>query len=288
MFTLTITDDRKESLRINDLKVYATIKAEGMSGMSARVNTDAIPTADVHEINGSYADLRNIVLTIKVLTDIEENRTRLYRYFRIKHDINLRYVCGDRDLCIGGIVESIDFNPWTKDVQAQVSILCKQPYWEDAQVMISDISRLEKLFEFPFCIDLEEPKEFARLKDDIVQTVYNTGDVDTGIIVILRSAGTVKNPEVYAVDERKTMYINMTMKHGDEIIINTKPGEKSVKLTRDGKTRNIIHLLRKDQNAKKSNWFVLKSGENRFAYMAETGSEFLEVQIKHANRYQGV
>lgn len=285
MFTLQVITESEERLDINDLVNFATISADGMASINANISTVAIPNVDRSIVTGSYVEKRNIVLGIKPLCDVEEKRQLIYRFFRIKHYVTLRYCFGERNVTIKGIVESIDLNPWSADVMLQISIICDQPFWEDAVFMITDISRLEKLFEFPFSIEI--PVEIARYNDDIVRTVLNTGDVDTGVVISLRATDIVINPEIYSIDERKTIKLNTIMIGGDTITIDTRPGSKSIKLVRAGEVRNIINLIER-KNTTKNNWFVLSAGENRFAYMAQQGSEFLEVSIEHANLYQGV
>lgn len=288
MFDLFIDNGILSPININDAKIYATIEATGMSAMDAVVNTESIPTTDAYVENGSHANIRNIVLSIKPLKDIEQNRTKLYDYFQIKHKVKLRYMTDDKDYMISGIVETIDLNPFSSNVIIQVSILCPQPYWEDALKMITDISRITKLFEFPFSIEGDSPIEVSRINDDVIQIVNNIGNVDTGVIVKLLALGTVVNPEIYSVDERKMMKLNITLHIGDEVYINTNSGNKSIKLKRDGKIINIINKLVRDSNSVDAHWFVLHTGLNRFVCLAEDGSEFMEATVEHANKYQGI
>lgn len=288
MFNLFIDNGILSPININDAKTYATIEAAGMAAMDAVVNTESIPTTDAYVENGAHANIRNIVLSIKPLIDIELSRTKLYDYFQIKHKVSLRYIMDDKDYTISGIVETIDLNPFSSNVVIQVSILCPQPYWEDALKMITDISRITKLFEFPFSIESNNPIEVSRINSDIVKIVKNVGNVDTGVIVKILALGTVVNPEIYSVDERKMMKINITLHVGDEVYINTNAGSKSIKLKRDGKISNIINKLARNPNSLDTHWFVLHTGLNRFACLADDGSEFMEVTVEHSNKYQGV
>ncbi len=288
MFDLYVDNGLLSPINLNDAKTYATIEAAGIAAMEATVNTEPIPTTDAYVENGAHANIRNIVLSIKPLEDIELNRTKLYDYFQIKHEVKLRYLMDDKDYTISGIVETIDLNPFSSSVVIQVSILCPHPYWEDAYKMITDISRITKLFEFPFSIEADQPIEVSRINDEIIQIVNNVGNVDTGIIVKIVATGTVINPEIYSVDERKMMKLNITLRTGDEIYINTNSGSKSIKLKRDGKIKNIINTLVRDPNSVDAHWFVLHTGLNRFACLAEDGSEFMETTVEHANKYQGV
>ena len=74
-----------------------------------------------------------------------------------------------------------------------------------------------------------------------------------------------------------------SLRAGDDIVISTSVGSKSVKLVRDGDTINILNCL-----GKNSRWFELTRGENIFAYTAEDGLENINVVIENRARYEGV
>ena len=69
---------------------------------------------------------------------------------------------------------------------------------------------------------------------------------------------------------------------GDEIVINTMKGEKSIVLIREGIMINILNCLSKD-----SDWFTLSKGDNVFAFTAEEGLDSLQFYIENYIVYEG-
>lgn len=60
-------------------------------------------------------------------------------------------------------------------------------------------------------------------------------------------------------------------------------GEKFIYLQRNGETKSILTCL--DKNV---DWINLVSGDNHFAYVAESGIEYINFQIKYLLYYQGI
>ena len=70
---------------------------------------------------------------------------------------------------------------------------------------------------------------------------------------------------------------------GDDIIINTLKGEKSITLVRSGVSYNILNCL--DKN---TDWFTLVKGDNIFAFTADSGVTNLQFRIENKVIYEGV
>ncbi|WP_027297041.1 phage tail domain-containing protein [Robinsoniella sp. KNHs210] len=118
-------------------------------------------------------------------------------------------------------------------MQAQISILCPQPYFKSIDELVKEFSSTESLFEFPFAI--EKPGiEFSRMTILAKENIINQGDAETGVVIELFSQGTVINPVIYNLTTRETLKLKVTMQTADLIRINTISGEKSVVLQRDG------------------------------------------------------
>lgn len=71
--------------------------------------------------------------------------------------------------------------------------------------------------------------------------------------------------------------------YGDTITINTRKGNKSITLLRDGVYYNILNAL--DKN---SSWLTLTHGDNVFSYEAESGATNLQFKIYNNIVYDGV
>ena len=103
---------------------------------------------------------------------------------------------------------------------------------------------------------------------------------------------TVKDIVIYNARTREVMRINTDFIQtltgqaygaGDDIIINTKRGEKSVTLLRAGLTTNILNCL-----GKGSSWFQLSKGDNIFIYNATEGAMSIQFKIENDTIYEGV
>ena len=125
--------------------------------------------------------------------------------------------------------------------------------------------------------------EFSSIDPTAEQSIINYGDVDTGVIISIHANGPVTTPKIYNVDTGESMIINVTMADGDDIVIDTKKGEKSVLLTSNGVTTNIIGNL---QNG--SVWLQLAPGDNLFTVTAEATPENMQISFVVADLYEGV
>ncbi len=70
---------------------------------------------------------------------------------------------------------------------------------------------------------------------------------------------------------------------GDQLIVNTNKGKKSITLIRGGNKYNVLNIL--DKN---STWFKLKRGANRFSYSAVGDEDALNLIITANKWYEGV
>lgn len=125
---------------------------------------------------------------------------------------------------------------------------------------------------------------FAYLDPTASVTVENDGDVQTGIIIELYASNTISNPKIWDYTTLEFIGLNFTMQPFDKITIDTRAGEKTVKLLRNGVTTNIFNSL--DKN---SSWLQLDFGGSVYAYEVGTGiASDLVVSISHTDLYEGV
>lgn len=125
--------------------------------------------------------------------------------------------------------------------------------------------------------------EFSAIETNTEQSIVNNGDVDTGVIITIHANGTVDTPKIYNVDTNESMIINVTMAEGDDIVINTRKGQKSITLTSNGVTTNIIGSL-----ADGSTWFQLVPTDNVFTIAADDFAENMQVSFTIIDQYEGV
>ena len=282
MFHLDITNETGDTITLTQNGRYSVVDIGGLNPPSAIINTSIVSTNDGAYFNSARLDIRNIVITLAIHGQIEKNRIALYKYFKTKKQCKIHYSNESRDVVIFGYVETIDNNFFVQSQMVQISILCLQPYFQSAAEIVTDISQILALFEFPFDLD-EAGEEFSVIDKTLSQSIINNGDVETGIIIELSVVGHVVNPIVYNSDTMERFGLKITLESGDVIRINTNQGEKKVELIRGGKTTNAINYITPD-----SSWFTLATGDNIFTYTCETGDEFLNVKFIHSDKYEGV
>lgn len=282
MYTVKLKNRYDEIIELTHNQNYTISGITGLNPVNATINTSNLSAMDGRIFNGSRKEQRNIVLTVFIDGDIEENRLRLYKYAPPKHPITFYFKNESRDVFIEGYVESHEIDLFENRQAAQISIICPQPAFKSIEDSSIEFSSIEAAFEFEFAIE-SEGIEFSSIIQNNEQLILNSGDIETGMIIELSAIGTVKNPVIYNRETRESFALNITMQESDLITINTNSGEKSVKLLRNGVETNIINYANLQND-----WFILRYGDNIFTYNADEGYEFLQLKIIVVNKFEGV
>lgn len=134
--------------------------------------------------------------------------------------------------------------------------------------------------------------EFASLVYRQEENVPYDGDVPTGVVMRLHATGEVRNITIYNMDTRERIVIRTDrikaitghdFNTGDDIIITTTRGSKSIEYVHEGVSYNILNALEKD-----TDWFMLSKGDNVFAYICEYGTEDLQFRLEYPTLYWGI
>ena len=271
----------------------------GLGPGKANINTTEIATNDGSLFNSSRMPSRNIVISLAYMwkDSIEDVRQLSYKYFPIKKKLTMLIETDNRQAEIEGYVESNDPTIFSKDEGSDISIVCPNPFFYSAGkdgINTTIFYGVEALFEFPFSNEsLKDPLlEMGEIKNETEQVVVYNGDAEIGVTITIHAIGEASNITIYNTGTREVMRIDTDKLEkftgsgiiaGDEIIICTVKGNKSITLLRNGKTTNILNCL--DKNA---DWFQLAKGDNIFAYTAEYGSTNLQFKIENRIVYEGV
>ena len=282
MFELKVKNKSGLTLDFTNNQLYTVHNITGLEPPATLISTSNNANADGCSINNVRVDSRNIVLYITINGDIEANRLELYRYFPIKQNVTLYFKNGGRDVCIDGIVELIQCDLFAQRQVAQVSLICAQPYFKGVDDIVSYFADVSSGFEFPFSIS-KAGIEFSILSNNIRKSIINIGDVESGLIIELYAIGDVTNPVIYDVFKRTHLALNINMLVNDKITINTNIGKKSITLIRDGQTYNVMGHMKAD-----SKWLTLETGDNVFAYQADSGVSNLQITFRSSILYGGV
>ncbi|WP_278452321.1 phage distal tail protein [Thomasclavelia spiroformis] len=282
MFRLEVENEKKEKIELTNSPFYESVAIEGLLPPQAAVNSSAVANADGETFNSARVGIRDVTIDIKPAFPVEENRQRLYTYFKLKKQVNIYFKNKNRDIVTAGIVEGFDGSLFEQKQLISISIKCLDPYLKDSAESVADMANIIDNFEFPFSID-KEGIPFSIIDKALTQNIFNAGDVETGMIIELTANGEVIKPTIYNVETREYFGLDFTMQLGDVIRINTNKFNKKVELIRYGETRNIINNILKGNK-----WLTLQVGDNLFTYTCEAGEENLSFKFTYSNRYEGV
>lgn len=269
MFKLEYITAKGDILPLTGNVNFKLSNVDGLTKASVDISSSTVATMDGDIINNARTTPRSIVLDLSIEgADVETKKRYILRYIKPKQTATLRLTHDDRITQIEGIVEEIDMPRYTNSVIMQITIYCSQPYWEDIDYVIQEISELINLHYFTTYADdmLYFPEEgipigeFDRNRTKVLQ---NDGDVSVGMEIHVTALGTVSNPVIYNANGE---YIgaNITMSVNDEMIISTIKGKKSITLNGE----NILSKL-----MEKSTWLQLEIGENEFTIDSDDGTE---------------
>lgn len=254
---------------------------------------------------------------------VETLRMKSYKYFPIKKEISLTVVTDSVMLRTSGFVEKNEPNIFSNEEGTQISIICPDPNLYLKDPSIKRFNTIRPLFQFPFkggtyiesvsdLIDDRSENIIDSNNDPILlttyelthkikmslmdlsqyQTLYYSGHEDVGIEMRFHFLGVVTNPTIYNITKNKKMSINTEMIEkisgsgiifGDDIVISTVKGKKSIVLIRNGEYFNIFNCLDKD-----TSWITLSHGENILYITSDSGIEYVNLTIVNDIVYEGV
>lgn len=306
IYSLAVTNFLGDRIRLELGKPENTgflIKSiTGLGPVKANVNTTEVATNDGSMFNSARLSQRNIVIQMVFVNsiygeDIEAIRQKSYKYFPIKKNVELVIETDNRYVRTTGYIESNEPDIFSKQEGTQISIICPDPYFYSASEdgdNVTDFYSIDPMFEFPFSNEsLTEPLlVFGEIQIKTEGVITYSGDSEIGVMIYIHAIGPAEHINIYNTETREVMTIDTVKLEkltgrgliaGDDIIINTLKGEKSITLVRSGVSYNILNCL--DKN---TDWFTLVKGDNIFAFTADSGVTNLQFRIENKVIYEGV
>ena len=282
MYRLKIKNQNGDILNLTENNAYDVLKVEGLNPPPASLNYSEISNYDGSIYNSGRLENRNIVLTIKIHNPAEENRIALYKYFQMKKVVRIYYENNTRSVYIDGRIETFECDYFSINETVQISIICNDPYWKEDQITEIEFSRVISLFEFPMDIP-PEGIEFSRI-ETLLSTFINNSEIETGVTIEFRAnTNHILNPKFINRTTQEFFKVIFDMNKSDVIRINTRRGNKSVTLIRNGIETNIINNM-----VRGSSWIQLAPGTNELSYECDEGAENLSVYLSTYKCYEGV
>lgn len=283
MFSLRIQNTKEETFELtNDTANYIVTDVSGLLRPAADIHTST-GTGDCEIFSSARIQKRNIVITLRLMGDIETNRQQLYRMFPAKTACTVYYKNRNRNVRIVGYVELLDGTVFTDKEEIQISIICPKPYFENLNTLQAELSKVTKLFEFPFSIEVTEPIPLSEIRTLSLCTLVNSGDIPCGCIITIEISGEVSNLNIYNSTTQQFFGLDYTFQANDIITINTKSGkEKSVSVFRNGEAINLLNHMKAG-----SSWIQLAAGANDLTFTASDTDKVM-IQFVAVELYGGV
>lgn len=242
---------------------------DGQTSASSSVSSNVIGGVDGDTVSNMQAEARPLIFDLRIRNgvDVEEAKRRILRVIKLKQNGTIVWEQNNRTVEISGKVERIEMPRWANGIVMQVEMHCEQPFWEDVEAVISEISEAINLHYFTddptdMLYFTEEGIVIGELDTTRAKNFFNEGDVSVGIEIDIIALATVTNPIIYNENndffgvgygnEDKKVVLNS----GDKIVITTHRGKKSV-------TLNGVSIF--DKIKPNSTWLQLATGDNRFA-----------------------
>lgn len=270
----------------NDL--FTLTNVDGMTAAATNISAVVIGGVDGDFINNIQAQPRGIIfdLRIKQGVNVESTKRAVLDIVKLKQKCSLKWTQNNRTLVIDGVVDGVTMPRFTNEVTMQISIHCAQPFWEDLNNIVSEISEAINLHYFTdYANDMlyfpDEGIPFGAFDFSRTRTFNNAGDVAVGMVIEILAMKTVTNPIIY--DQNGNFFgvgygsKTVTMYAGDIMTINTNVGQKSV-------TLNGVSQL--DKIKPRSTWLKLEAGENEFSINSDdTDTDNMIFTMSYKQRY---
>lgn len=283
MFTLKIENTAGEVFELtHNSPNYNIIHVDGLTPPPTVVNTATAGTIDGTFFNSARVEQRNLVITLVINGDIETNRQQLYKIFPRKTQCTVYFNNANRNVKIKGYVETLESDLFTMREQVQISIICPRPYFEALNALYTELSKILKLFEFPFSI--VTPIPFSEILSTPICNIDNTGDAECGAIIDVDFYGSAAGLKIFNTTNQTFFGLNYSFVEHDHVIINTNSGQLGVTLERSGTKTNLLNYVEKN-----STWLRLTPGNNNFTFTLDEGaSESVKIHFTTALLFGGV
>lgn len=233
---------------------------QGLGPVTAEIATTPFATSDGELYQGSSVGKRNIVLTLGLNPDWQDQtvsslRQLLYAYLLPKAWVKLRFFSDYLPTVdIEGYVESLEPNIFSQDPEIQCSIICPRPdFIEPDAVIINglvDDGTIEQVIDYIGTV----PTGFElRVQASVANPAY------TGSIVVLNNTVEPQTFEIDPVTVDATKYFKLST------VKNAKRAQNVD--TSDGDLTNLLTHVQSSQ------WPELRFGENVISVAAEENDQ---------------
>lgn len=209
--------------------------------------------------------------------DMKDNMTVLNRLVNPQHELELTLF--DQYVLRFKPDYSIKYaTPYEENNEVLCQFLiqgtCADPMFSTKRGILTQIASILPKFHFPLIIPKDKGIILGLRQPDLLATIVNDGDIDTGMVIEFSCNTTVVNPSLLHVGTQEFVKINKTITPGETITVSTVSGNKYVRGYHDGQTENYFKYWDWD-----STWLQMYRGVNVLKYDADEGVDGLAVSV---------
>lgn len=271
-------------------------RIDGLGPPDAIINSSGGPGYDGAQVNSVKTDVRRMSMTLAIQKGSiseEDAKQAIYTFFPIKQTITVGFVTDRKNVTIQARVERNKANEFSTVENFEIELVSPQPYFVDVKeggVVISPDGAVP-LFEFPWSNEslVSDLLVFGEIYALPTYDISYPGEVKTGVDIVMSFSGNVEDVTITNANGNQVMsldfadaeaFFGSAVANGDQVIINTKFGEKSIYFVRSGTFFNMINGVDID-----SDWIELHPGGNLVQINASTGASNIETDVSwHALR----
>lgn len=274
---------------LNNRDKFVLFSAEGLHGVETDISETESPYVDGVAIENVKALARGIELTFKLVGDVKESINFFTSVVKSKQIIKLTEIEDDKEIFIEGVATIPPYSRMLASCELTLSIYCGRPYWQDVKRLVGAISSVFDLLNFPSEGQYFAPfgRPFGVIDTSLEKTIINDGDTSVGMRIIINARGEVAEPRISCSSGEQDgwfIQLNITLQQGDELVIDTNKGNKSITIngidTYNGKPiLNYLDFRGKD-------WLQLETGDNTFNIVASKGADLAYFTIEYRRKYE--
>lgn len=244
-------------------------------GIEKEVNSSSIAGYDGSVITSTSTPEREISLSISI-PNTTESRLKLVS---VVSGYGSLFV---DDKFIDGFVSGIDYSDTSAlSINAQISIICPDPYFHNKDQESKIMASVTPLFRFPHLFNGDFM--LSKVAESVIDNFFNKSTVDVQPIIYFKANSALANPSIMNVSTYEKSKLLISMSANDVIRIDTRIGKKTIhKITNNGET-NIFNCIAGDFK-----FLKLYAGDNWLKYDADTNPNGLQVTLQWTVNYGGV
>ena len=293
---LILINKNNEQLDLLHNDQYFVLTAcEALHGVETDIQEISSPYLDGSIIEGVKTLPRGISLTFKLIPNIKNSIDFFTNIVKSKQYVTLQETENNNTITIQGIATIPPYSRMMSMCEIKLDIYCGQPYWEDLNQVIADISMFIPLLNFPMSTGqyfTQIGRPFSVVDIGASKTFINDGDVSVGMNIKITALDSVVNPYIACSTGDQNgfyMWLDLTLNVNDEVEINTTRGNKYIKI--NGSTEYNGQPVLSYLNFNGTDWLQLETGENTFNVGSYndgqiTPSEDLYFTITYKRRYE--